>query len=160
MFHFFQQTSLIFQLFFSIFLFSPLVFVFVCFVFLTIFDLLLSRHGQQLVRETTEIEHHPNNINRKQEDGFLLKWSWKPLVCSLKERKVLSKKKTVTFFLGGTPVPMCLKKKGVVSHFPSVGAVWRTTFSHSSPSPPVTNNNILTLERAIFSQYYITLLWQ
>jgi hypothetical protein len=43
------------------------------------------RYMEHINRETTEIELHPNNINR--EDGFCLSKSWKPLICSLKDRR-------------------------------------------------------------------------
>jgi hypothetical protein len=47
-----------------------------------------------IIREMTEIEPHPNNINR--EDWFFLNMSWKPFIHTLKEQKteILSKNKT------------------------------------------------------------------
>jgi hypothetical protein len=39
----------------------------------------------RIVREASEIELHPDNMNRK--DGFSLSRSWKPLVTTLNEQK-------------------------------------------------------------------------
>jgi hypothetical protein len=41
-----------------------------------------SRHMDRMMREATEIELYPNNINR--EDGLCMSYSWKPLIHSLK----------------------------------------------------------------------------
>jgi hypothetical protein len=37
----------------------------------------------RIIREPTEIELHPNDMNR--EDGFCISKSWKPLICCLKD---------------------------------------------------------------------------
>jgi hypothetical protein len=42
----------------------------------------------QIIRETTEIELHSNNMNR--ENGLCLSQSWKPLIHSLKEQETSS----------------------------------------------------------------------
>jgi hypothetical protein len=42
-----------------------------------------TRYMDHIIRETIEIEFHPNNMNR--EVGFYLSKSWKPLICSLKK---------------------------------------------------------------------------
>jgi hypothetical protein len=47
------------------------------------------RYVDHIIRETIEIELHPNNINR--ENGFSLSRSWKPLIHDLWEQKTGSK---------------------------------------------------------------------
>jgi hypothetical protein len=42
-----------------------------------------TQYMDRIVREATEIELHPNDVNR--EVGFCLSKSWKPLICSLKK---------------------------------------------------------------------------
>jgi hypothetical protein len=39
----------------------------------------------RVIRESIEIELHPNNMNR--EDGFSLSQAWKPLIRDLKKRR-------------------------------------------------------------------------
>jgi hypothetical protein len=41
-----------------------------------------STYMDRMIRKTSEIELHPNNMNR--EDGFRLSRSWKPYIHSLK----------------------------------------------------------------------------
>jgi hypothetical protein len=43
------------------------------------------RYMDRIIREGTEIELHPNNMNR--EEGFCLTKSWKPLICSMKDHR-------------------------------------------------------------------------
>jgi hypothetical protein len=44
-----------------------------------------SRWMDWVIREATEVEFHPNNMNR--EDGFSLSQTWKCLIRDLKERR-------------------------------------------------------------------------
>jgi hypothetical protein len=43
------------------------------------------RQMDQILREAIEIELHLDTVNR--EDGFTLSWTWKPLICDLKEQR-------------------------------------------------------------------------
>jgi hypothetical protein len=38
-----------------------------------------------MIREASDIELHPNNMNKK--DGLCLSWLWKPLIHFLKGRR-------------------------------------------------------------------------
>jgi hypothetical protein len=53
------------------------------------------RHMECIIRKTTEIELHPNNMNK--EEGFSLNKSWKPLIQTLKKQRALSNEKCLTF---------------------------------------------------------------
>jgi hypothetical protein len=56
-----------------------------------------SRYMDRMIREATEIELHPNNMNRK--DGLHLSRSWKPLIRSLKGHRK-------------PPIQQCLSRPG------------------------------------------------
>jgi hypothetical protein len=49
-----------------------------------------------IIREATENELHPNNMNR--EDSFCLSKSWKPLICSLKDHREPSSHDSISGF--------------------------------------------------------------
>jgi hypothetical protein len=40
-----------------------------------------------IIRDAVEIDHHPKDIER--EDGFCLSKSWKPVISSLKDLRIL-----------------------------------------------------------------------
>jgi hypothetical protein len=50
--------------------------------------------------EATEVELHPRNMNR--EDGFCLSKSWKPLICSFKDRRKTPSQDGRSGFSAGT----------------------------------------------------------
>jgi hypothetical protein len=62
-----------------------------------------SRCMYHIIREVTEIELHPNNMNRK--DGFSLSMSWEPHIHTLKEQNnVLLKDKAQISTSFGLPL--------------------------------------------------------
>jgi hypothetical protein len=59
-----------------------------------------SRRRDWRVREATEKELHNRNLDR--ENGFSLRWSWKPLFHFLKERNKFFRDKAVTLLCLGS----------------------------------------------------------
>ena len=58
-------------------------------------------YSNRLIRETIEIEMHPNNMNK--DNGLILSTAWKPLLHTLKEKR---DKHTIYNNLTGKPKPL------------------------------------------------------